>query len=154
MSIRRSANNFIFHGVKHVGFRAKESVFAGKFTALLYSKEIWNWSSQNSCWDIRWPCPVGNNEKRDWFGRFKNNNFDVEDKKISLTHRKNLKTENWKHDFMKTYVRRKLGLQKHYESITPQFWNVWKHLESFKSKDIGCVNDLNPRDVERRLVYV
>ena len=48
----------------YVGFRAKESVLAGNFTAQLYSKEICSWSTQNSFWDLRLPCSVGNNMQR------------------------------------------------------------------------------------------
>ena len=35
MSFHRSVNKFVFHSIKHVGFHANESVFAGNLTALL-----------------------------------------------------------------------------------------------------------------------
>ena len=40
MSFCWSVNNFVFHSVKHIRFCAKESVFVGSFTGLLYSKEF------------------------------------------------------------------------------------------------------------------
>ena len=64
MSFPWSVNYFGFHSVKHVGFQAKESVFAWNLTALLYSNEICSWSTQNSCWDLLWPCFVSNNMLR------------------------------------------------------------------------------------------
>ena len=45
----------------HNKFRAKDSAFAGYFTALLYSIEICSRSTLNSCWGLRWPCSVGKN---------------------------------------------------------------------------------------------
>ena len=63
--------------------------------------------------------------------------------KNAHAHRKGLKTKNWRHFFMKTYVWCKLNLQNHLELITQQFWNIWKHLEWFSSKDIRCCTSWN-----------
>ena len=79
MSFCQSVNNFIFYSIKYIGFRDKESVFAGNFTALLFKKKsaaevhkilVETYSdhalSETTC--------------RDCLRRFKNNEFDVEDK--------------------------------------------------------------------------
>ena len=63
---------------------------------------------------------------KDWFRCLKNDNFFMFKIKNSLVHWKSLKTENWRHYFMKTHFRQKLNLENHEELITQRFWNVWK----------------------------
>ena len=120
ISFLQRVNNFVFHSVKHVRFCAKEGVFSGNFTALLDSKEICSWSSQNSCWDLWRPYSVGNN---------------IDASKImvlmlkiknTLAHQKSLKMKNWRHYFMKTHLRHKLNLSSHSELIAQQFRNILK----------------------------
>ena len=112
--------------VKHVGFRAKETEFAGSFTALLYSNEFCTWNTQNSCWDIWQKCSVG--------GKFRHFKKMILMSKVknTLAHRKSSKIRNWRHDFRKTHVRRKLNLQNH-TTISKRL----KALRVFQSKDIG-----------------
>ena len=78
MSFHQSVNNFVFHSIKHVRFHAKESVFAGNFTAVLYSKEAHRIlvEAYGDHFLLETTC-------RDWFINFKNNDFDVEDKEHS-----------------------------------------------------------------------
>ena len=82
MSFLRSINNFDFHSVKDVGFRAKESVFAGNFTAQLIQKKSAVKAHQLlvETYDDH---PLSETTYKNWFRRFKNNDFDVEDKERS-----------------------------------------------------------------------
>ena len=66
----------MFLTFKHIGFHAKESVFMGNFTALLYSKEI----SSKILVETYNNHALLETTFRDWFRHFKNNDFDVEDK--------------------------------------------------------------------------
>jgi len=47
---------------------------------------------------------------REWFQKFKNGEFDVEDKECSGMYRKCTKTRNWKHYWMKIRAKRKKNL--------------------------------------------
>ena len=60
---------------------------------------------------------------RDWFWRFKNNDFKLEDKERSDTPKK-LKIKNWRKYSMKTDLRRLQNLEKHYKLMNQLFQNV------------------------------
>jgi len=49
---------------------------------------------------------------REWFQKFKNNEFDVEDKEVAEG-RKCTKTRNWTHYWMKIRAKRKKNLHLH-----------------------------------------
>ena len=79
MTFRRNVNNSVFHSV---GFRAKENVFA---EILLH-----NFIQKKSVAEAHWILvetysdrALSETTRRDWFGHFKNNDFDVEDKECS-----------------------------------------------------------------------
>ena len=109
MSFHQSVNNFVFHSIKYVAFHAKEGVFAGNFTALIYLKEIYNWGTQNSCWNLWWLYSV---EKKHLEIGSKIIIFMLKIKN-ALAHQKSLKMKNRRHYFMKTYIKHKLNLQNH-----------------------------------------
>ena len=71
----------------------------------------------------------------EWFQRFKNGDFDVED--IAVEERRFSKVQNWRHYLSKTRVKIKKNWHDHWEWLNKPFQNASKPWEWFRSKEIG-----------------
>jgi len=100
--IAPKCKQFFFHSVKCVKFHDKKRVFTGNFSAIFYSKKS-AVEIHRILVETYGDHAMSKTIFRDWFRRFKNNDFDVEDKD-ALAQQKSLKTKNWNHYF--THVRR------------------------------------------------
>lgn len=73
----RSINNIFFHNVKYVEFCAKRRVFARNFT---FFKKKSATEAHRIFVETYGDHALSKTIRRVWFGRFKNNDFDIENK--------------------------------------------------------------------------
>ena len=85
--IPQNCKQFCFHNVKHFEFGARKKVFARNFTALLYSKKSAAEAHRILVEAYGGPA-LSEIICRDWFRRFKNNDFDDEDKECTVARKK------------------------------------------------------------------
>ena len=84
---------------------------------------------------------------REWFQRFKNGDFDVEDG-IAVEERRFSKMQNWRHYLSKTRVKIKNNWHDHWEWLNKPFQNA---MGMIQKQENWVPYELKPRDVERHL---
>ena len=150
MSFRWSVKYFIFYSVKHIRFRAKESVFAVKCTALLYFKKSAA-DAHRILVETYGDHALSETRNRDWFRRFKKNDFEVEDKECSSTLKK------FEDETLEAFLPEdSCQVQFEFaESLGVNHTAVLKRLKAFgmiKKQGLWVHYVLKSRDIERRLV--
>ena len=117
----------------NVWFCAKESLFAGNFTALLYFKKSAA-EAHRILVETYSDHTLSETTCRDWFRSFKNNDFYVENKEHSAAPKKfeDEELETLLHEYScQTHAERA-------ESLGVDHTTVLECLKTFKTKDIGC----------------